>query len=545
MSPLKKLQPTTGRTAQLISENNALREKLAHNGIDLNDFVFGKVAPQALELEEIVIGACLVDSTVFPIAAKTLKSAHFYDQRYQIIFAAMQSLSDKAQPIDLLTVRQFLVDSHELETIGGAYFLVETTSRVGSAANTEHHARIVYQKAKSRDIIIFCTDTIRAAYDGSMDIFELYETLQSKLFIQSLCPVFIGGTANEVMKLAQNVPDINAMFGNFFKTDDLALFFAPKKTGKTILGYQVAEAIAKGEGLFNNLVPNEAGPKRVLYADIELGLSDFKERYQNPQSKKDYVFSDNFFLKFLNPENFSFEDGRMLNEIEKLVMEHKPEVLIIDNLTALMKSISDADSALFAIRTLLAMKYRYGLSILVMCHTPKKLGHAPLLSDDILGSGILLNLCTSVFGIRRSYKDKSIIYLKHCDTRNKTLVFDEDNIIQMRIEKVDNFVGFHFEGCGREDDHLIKKGDEAEKDIFEEAITKYNSGTTWPKIKAELGYALTPQALQKACIRYAEKTHAYIYVASEQKFVNWLDGLQDSENEKPKCANKTIEVITF
>jgi AAA domain/DnaB-like helicase N terminal domain len=457
----------------------------------------------------------------------------------------MQSLSEKNQPIDILTVRQVLVDSNSIEEIGGPYFLVELTNRVGSAANVEHHSRIVYQKAKSRDIISFCTDTIRGAYDGTSDIFSIYEELRSKISIQSLCPVFIGGTANDVMKLAQNVPDIKAMFGNFFKTDDLALFFAPKKTGKTILGYQIAEAIAKGESLFDGLVPNDAGPKRVLYADIELGLSDFKERYQNPHSKKDYVFSDNFFLKFLNPENFSFEDGRMLNEIEKLVMECQPEVLIIDNLTALMKSISDADSALFAIRTLLAMKYKYGLSILVMCHTPKKLGNAPLLSDDILGSGILLNLCTSVFGIRRSYKNKAIIYLKHCDTRNKKLIFDEDNIIQMRIDKVDNFLGFHFEGCGREDDHLIKKGDEAEKDVFEEAIQKYNNVLSWAKIKDELAYPYSAQALQKACIKYAERTLCYTYIQSEQKFVSWLECDKEVEAEKPECAKKDIEVITY
>jgi hypothetical protein len=86
MNALKKVHPTSGRMAQLVIENSALREKLANNDTDLNSFIFGKVSPQALELEEVVIGACLMDTTVFPLSLKLYRRRIFMTNAIRLFF---------------------------------------------------------------------------------------------------------------------------------------------------------------------------------------------------------------------------------------------------------------------------------------------------------------------------------------------------------------------------------------------------------------------------------------------------------------------------
>lgn len=510
---------------------------------DLSDFVFGKETPNSYEAEKAVIGACLIVGTSFKIAQNILKSEDFYNTLHQLIYRAFETLTEKKTAIDYITVTEFLMKKHkkELDDNGGAYAIIEASNNVATSANLEYHARIVKQHAIARNLIAANSKSIKDIYEGQKDIFDIAEELKNASALRSLNPIFVGGTATKIMELAKTAKDIKNIFGNIFKTGDLTLFMAPKKTGKTIIGYQIADAISKGNGMFNNMLDNSIGESKVLYIDMEMNLSDFKERYINAQSKKEYTFSKNLHIQMLNPTNFDFEQGKMLNEIEKLIIETKPNVLIIDNLTALMKSISDADSALIAIRTLLALKHEHDLSIMIMCHTPKKIGNLPLSSDDILGSGIFLNLCTSVFGIRRSFTEKGIVYLKHLDTRNSQLIYDDENVILMSIQKIDNFTEMMYEGQAKEADHLAKKGSEEEAEIWNEAIKLYNSGKSWAKIKTELNYQYTPQMLQKSCIKYAERTQSYIYIASQQKFADWFDLDTKDVTEVTEVTNVPIQ----
>ena len=541
MSTARKLSRTSAKTVPLFAEIDLLRAELAKRDIDVTSIATGFVAPQAIELEAAIIGACLIDAAAFPVICDTLKTPDFYVEANGVIFDAMQELKATSSPIDILTVRQLLFDKKQLDEIGGVYALMELSNKAANGANIEYHARIVKQKARARDLIAIATNAIRDSYEGAKDIFDIYADVEKSLQIESLNPLFVGGKASDVMKLAATAKDIENLCGNLFKTGDLALFLAPKKTGKTVIAYQMADAISRGVGVFGGLLDNVCGAKRTMYVDMEMNLSDFKNRYINLQSMKGYEFSDNLIIKMVNPENFNFEQDEMLKGIEKMIITEKPEVLFIDNLTALMKSISDADSALHAVKTFLMWKFKYNVSICIMCHTPKSLGNLPLVSDNILGSGIFLNLCTSVFGIRRSFTEKGIIYMKHLDTRNTEINFDTDNVIQMRIEKVDCFTQMVYEGQGREELHLAKKETDGEE-IYDEAIKAYIAGESWAKIKTRLGYAYTPQALSKACIKYAERSKSFVYVASQQAFIPWFETAQidieisksaNSENAEP------------
>jgi len=155
---------------------------VARKGEDLSDFVFGKVQPQAVALEEAVLGALMLDKEALPVVLDVLTPQSFYKEAHQLIFQAMLRLFEKSQPVDLLTVNEELRLSGDLEAIGGPYYLVELTNRVASSANIEYHARIIAQKYIKRELIRVSTEVIRDAYEETTDVFELLDAAEQNLF---------------------------------------------------------------------------------------------------------------------------------------------------------------------------------------------------------------------------------------------------------------------------------------------------------------------------------------------------------------------------
>lgn len=151
------------------------------NQADLSQYVFGKVQPQAVELEEAVLGALMLDKDAFLQVMNTLSAEVFYKEAHQKVYTAMLQLFKKAAPIDLLTVTEEVKLSGDLEMVGGPYMLVELTNRVASAANIEYHSRVLVQKYMQRNLIKISTETIRAAYEDTTDVFDLYDNLEIKL----------------------------------------------------------------------------------------------------------------------------------------------------------------------------------------------------------------------------------------------------------------------------------------------------------------------------------------------------------------------------
>jgi replicative DNA helicase len=149
---------------------------------DLSSFVFGKVQPQALQLEEAVLGALMLDKDALPAVMDILRPESFYTDAHQAIYRAITELFRGSKPIDLLTVTEELRKMGAIETIGGSYHLVELTNRVGSAANIEYHARIISQKHIQRELIKVSTSIIKDAYEDSTDVFDLLDKAEQSLF---------------------------------------------------------------------------------------------------------------------------------------------------------------------------------------------------------------------------------------------------------------------------------------------------------------------------------------------------------------------------
>src|SRR4030095_1828554 len=161
---------------------NKDRKQRRKSTLDLGTMVYGKVPPQAKDLEEAVLGAIMLERNAFDAVVEILKPECFYVEAHQRIYKAMQSLANKSQPIDILTVVEELRSKEELEMIGGAYYVTKLTNTVVSSANIEAHSRIILQKFIQRELIRISGEIIGDAYEDSTDVFDLLDESESKLF---------------------------------------------------------------------------------------------------------------------------------------------------------------------------------------------------------------------------------------------------------------------------------------------------------------------------------------------------------------------------
>ncbi|WP_185858412.1 replicative DNA helicase [Blattabacterium cuenoti] len=141
-----------------------------------------KIPPQALDLEETIIGALMIDKKGLDEIMDILFPEVFYKKAHQAIFLAIQRLYHNSKPVDLYTVSNELRKIGKLEFIGGEFYLVELTQKVISSAHIEYHSRIVLQKFILRKLISISSDIIQKCYEETTDVFDLLDSAESKLF---------------------------------------------------------------------------------------------------------------------------------------------------------------------------------------------------------------------------------------------------------------------------------------------------------------------------------------------------------------------------
>lgn len=220
----------------------------------------GKLPPQAVDLEEAVLGALMLDKDALTNVVSILKPEAFYKEAHQRIFFAVQSLFSKSEPVDILTVTQELKKTGELEIAGGAFYVTQLTNRVASAANIEMHARIVLEKFLQRELIRISTDTLQHAFEDSSDVFDLLNKAEQNLFSISQTNIrrdfehvrpLLGETIKQI-ELARDqkfggVPTgftrLDAITGGWQKSD-LIILAARPGTGKSAFVVSVARNAA-------------------------------------------------------------------------------------------------------------------------------------------------------------------------------------------------------------------------------------------------------------------------------------------------------------
>jgi replicative DNA helicase len=142
----------------------------------------GRVPPQAVEVEEAVLGSMLIEHEAATVALQMLSAGDFYKPAHQHIFEVLHDLYERDNPLDLLTVENELRDKGLLDACGGSGYLAELTRSVSSAANVDYHAQIIAEKATKRNLILSCTDIIKHAYDSSSDPYDVLDRAEQQIF---------------------------------------------------------------------------------------------------------------------------------------------------------------------------------------------------------------------------------------------------------------------------------------------------------------------------------------------------------------------------
>ena len=221
----------------------------------------GKIPPQALDLEEAVLGAMLIDKKGVDEVIDILQPEAFYKAANQYIFEAIYQLFHDSQPIDLLTVSAELRKVGKLEAVGGEFYLVQLSQRVASSAHIEFHARIILQKFIQRSLIRISNEIIETAYKDSTDVFDLLDEAESKLYDVSQGNIKKSSETaqNLVLEAKKRIEDISKREGlsgvstGFEKLDkltsgwqpsDLIIIAARPGMGKTALTLSMARNMA-------------------------------------------------------------------------------------------------------------------------------------------------------------------------------------------------------------------------------------------------------------------------------------------------------------
>ena len=221
----------------------------------------GKIPPQAIELEEAVLGAMLIDKKGVDEVIDILQPEAFYKTSHQYIFNSIYKLFHDSQPIDLLTVSSALKKESKLEVVGGEFYLVQLSQKVASSAHIEFHARIILQKYIQRSLIRISNEIIETAYNESTDVFDLLDEAESKLYdvTQRNIKRSSETAQNLVLEAKKRIEDISKSKGlsgvstGYEKLDkltsgwqpsDLIIIAARPGMGKTALTLSMARNIA-------------------------------------------------------------------------------------------------------------------------------------------------------------------------------------------------------------------------------------------------------------------------------------------------------------
>ncbi len=143
---------------------------------------YGKLPPQAVDLEEAVLGALMLEKNALTAVIDILSPQCFYKESNQVIFEAIKTLFGRSEPVDILTVTSELRKNGTLEKAGGPYNITQLTNRIASAANVEFHARIVLQKYIQRELIRISSETVKDAFEDTTDVFLLLDRAEKDLY---------------------------------------------------------------------------------------------------------------------------------------------------------------------------------------------------------------------------------------------------------------------------------------------------------------------------------------------------------------------------
>jgi replicative DNA helicase len=338
--------------------------------LENSSLMFGKIPPQAKDLEEAILGAIMLERMAFDTVVEILKPECFYVEAHQKIYKAMQGLAIKSLPIDLLTVVEELKFREELDFVGGPYAVTKLTNAVVSSANIEAHARIVLQKFIQRELIRISGEIIGEAYEDSTDVFDMLDLAETKLFeitnnhlrknFDDIETVLVK-TINRIEEMRNRQDEMTGVPTGFPSLDkltygwqptDLIILAARPSVGKTAFALNLARTAAlhpsrpTAVGFFSLEMSSSQLVQRILSAESEIWLEKIaRGKLEEHEMKQLYKKG----IDKLSKAPIFIDDSAALNIFElrakcrRLKNKHNIGIIIIDYLQ-LMSGSADRNS---------------------------------------------------------------------------------------------------------------------------------------------------------------------------------------------------------
>lgn len=316
----------------------------------------GKLPPHDTDLEEVVLGACMLEKDAYMNVCDVLVPESFYESAHQKIFQAISTLGYNQKPIDLITVTEQLRQDGTLEEVGGAMKIAELTSRVYSAANVEYHAKIVAQKYLARRLISFATQVQTDAFDEGNDVDDLLQQAEGGLFeisqtqlkreVTQIDPVLnlaleqiqtAANTDTGLSGLKTGYTDLDKMTSGW-QNSDLIIIAARPAMGKTAFVLSMARNMAIDfnipTAIFTLEMANVQLVKRLISNVAELEGEKIKsgqlsaEEWDRLNSRLRGVYSAPLYLD----ETPGLSITELRTKARRLVREHEVKLIMIDYL---------------------------------------------------------------------------------------------------------------------------------------------------------------------------------------------------------------------
>lgn len=317
----------------------------------------GKVQPQAVPVEQVVLGALLIDRDALTVVMDYLSPESFYLPAHQVIYESMITLFEQTLPVDLHTVYEALKKSGEMDQLESPHYLVDLTNKVASSANIEYHARIIVQKHIQRELIRVSTEVINKSFDETKDVFELLDEAETGLFnitqnnlnrSYAAIKELVIQARKQMEKLAEEGADNLGVPSGFTAVDrvtsgwqksDLIIVAARPGMGKTSFTLALAKNAAmdhkQGVAVFSLEMSSLQLTNKLLSMDASIPSNKIRDA-------KDLTDTDwtklNRSIERLSDSDIFIDDTPQINIFElrakcrRLKMQHDIQLIIIDYL---------------------------------------------------------------------------------------------------------------------------------------------------------------------------------------------------------------------